>query len=123
MVFVVVAFSVIVQGGLVPAVARWVQLPLRTVELEPWALGLRFRDEPQGLHRLNVTAGSAADGSSIEDLPMGENAWVSLVARHGQLVQVRGGTMLEPGDEVLVLVDPPEADAVERLFTLPLAAD
>ena len=118
-VFVVVAFSVIVQGGLVPTVARWVRLPLQTIELEPWALGLRFRDEPEGLHRLIVTPGAAADGCTIGDLAMGENAWISLVARQGQLVQVRGETVLTAGDEVLVLADPPDADAVERLFTQP----
>lgn len=66
-----------------------------------------------------MRAGSAADGSAIEDLPMGKSAGVSLVARRGQFVQVRGGTVLAPGNEVLVLVDPPEAEAVERLFTLP----
>jgi potassium/hydrogen antiporter len=118
-VFVVVAFSVVVQGGLVPAVARWVGLPLRVLEPEPWSLGLRFRDEPQGLVRLLVLAGSAADGTSLEELDMGENAWVSLVSRSGRLVQVRGDTVLTAGDEVLLLVEPPDADAVARLFRLP----
>jgi cell volume regulation protein A len=121
-VFVVVAFSVVVQGGLVPSVARWVGLPLRVVEPEPWALGLRFRDEPQGLVRLHVLAGSAADSTSLEDLAMGENAWISLVSRAGQLVQVRGDTVLEAGDEVLLLVEPEEADAVAKLFTRPVSA-
>lgn len=121
-VFVVVAFSVVVQGGLVPTVARWIGLPLRVIEPEPWALGLRFRDEPQGLVRLHVLAGSAADGTSLEDLDMGENAWVSLVSRGGQLVQVRGDTVLAAGDEVLLLVEPHDADAVARLLTRPLPA-
>jgi cell volume regulation protein A len=116
-VFVVVAFSVVVQGGLVPNVARRLGLPLRVVEPEPWALGLRFRDEPQGLVRLHVLEGSSADQVSIEDLAMGENAWISLVSREGQLVQVRGDTVLEAGDEVLLLVEPDDADTVARLFT------
>jgi cell volume regulation protein A len=121
-VFVVVAFSVIVQGGLVPSMARWLKLPLRVVEPEPWALGMRFRDEPQGLVRLHVLAGSSADRCSIGDLAMGENAWISLVSRSGQLVQVRGDTVLEAGDEVLLLVEPPEVDQVAQLFTRPAAA-
>jgi potassium/hydrogen antiporter len=119
-VFVVVAFSVVVQGGLVPTVARWLKLPLRVLEPEPWSLGLRFRDEPQGLLRLPVLAGSAADGTSLEELALGENAWVGLVFRGGRLVQVRGDTVLEAGDEVLLLVEPPDADAVTQLFR-PLA--
>ena len=116
-VFVVVLFSVVVSGGLVPWLATRLRLPMRVVEPEPWALGLRFRDEPQGLHRYTVAAGAAADGATLADLPMGENAWVSMVSRAGALLQVRGGTALEAGDEVLVLADPNVADEVGGLFT------
>jgi len=35
-VVVVVIFSVLVQGSLVPTVARRLRLPMRTVEPEPW---------------------------------------------------------------------------------------
>ncbi|MCV2458291.1 cation:proton antiporter [Streptomyces sp. ICN988] len=45
-VFVVVAFSVLVRGALVPAVARWCRIPMRAGELEPWALGVRLHDRP-----------------------------------------------------------------------------
>jgi cell volume regulation protein A len=104
-IFVVVTLSVIVQGGLVPAFARRLHVPMRVNEPEPWALGMRFRDEPEGLHRYVVTAGSPADGTAIADLDIGENAWISMVSRHGRLVQVRGATVLQAGDELLVLAD------------------
>jgi cell volume regulation protein A len=118
-VFVVVLFSVVVQGGLVPVVAGRLKLPVRIVEQEPWALGMRFRDEPQGLRRYTVTAGAPADGSRLDELTLGENVWISLVGREGSLVQARGETMLQAGDEVLVLVNPSDADAVGALFTEP----
>jgi cell volume regulation protein A len=118
-VFVVVLFSVVVQGGLVPVVARRLRLPVRVVEQEPWALGMRFRDEPHGLHRYTVVAGAPADGSRMDDLTLGEDVWISLVGREGNLVQVRGDTRLQAGDEVLVLADPSDADGVARLFTQP----
>jgi hypothetical protein len=38
-IFMVVAFSVLVQGGLVPGLAHRLGVPLRTVEPEPWSLG------------------------------------------------------------------------------------
>jgi hypothetical protein len=44
---VVVAFSVIVQGGTVPAAARRLKIPLRTVETEPWSLSIGFRKNHQ----------------------------------------------------------------------------
>jgi cell volume regulation protein A len=116
-IFVVVAFSVIVQGSLVPAVARWCRVPMRTVAPQPWTTGMRFEAEPEGLHRYQVAAGSPADGSQIRDLPLDEDLWVSLVARDGQLVQVRGDTVLRAGDEVLVLGDP--AGGPDALFDRP----
>jgi cell volume regulation protein A len=118
-VFVVVLFSVVVSGGLVPWLATRMRLPMRVVEPEPWSLGLRFRDEPQGLHRYTVAPGAPADGGTIGGLPMGENAWVSMVSRDGALLQVRGETELAAGDELLVLADRDVAREVGELFTRP----
>ena len=105
-VFVVVLASVLVQGGLAPRVAASCGVPMRVVEPEPWALGMRLRDDPEGLRRHVVGAGSAADGSTVADLDIGEHAWISMVSRDGRLVQVRGHTVLRAGDEVLALADP-----------------
>ncbi len=113
-IFVVVLVSVAIQGGLVPTVARACGVPMRVVEPEPWALGMRFRDEPQGLQRHVVRSGSAADGTAIADLPLGESAWVSMVSRHGNLLRVRGSTELQAGDEVLLLAD--DEGEVAELF-------
>jgi potassium/hydrogen antiporter len=104
-IFVVVAFSVIVQGGLVPAAAARLGVPMRAVEPEPWSLGVQFRHEPRGLRRYLVAAGSPADGRAIGELDLGEDAWISLVIRDGQLIPVQGATTLRAGDEVLVLAD------------------
>jgi cell volume regulation protein A len=119
-IFVIVGFSVTVQGGLVPALARRLRIPLRSIEPEPWSLGVRFSAEPEGLHRYHVAAGSAADGGTVSDLPCGENAWISLVIRGGSLLTtVAGDTVLRSGDDVLVLADPDETPALERFFTAP----
>jgi len=103
-IFVVVLISVVVQGGQVPTLGRLWHVPMRVVEPEPWALGMRFRDEPEGLRRFVVQAGSVADGCTIGDLPLGEDVWISMVSRRGRLLHVSGDTTLEPGDEVLALV-------------------
>jgi cell volume regulation protein A len=106
-VVVVVVFSVLVQGSLVPLVAQRLRLPMRTVEPEPWTIGVRLRDEPDGVHRLHVEPGSPADGSSVGALSdrIGD-VWVSIVVRESQLVPVRAETALEAGDDVVVLADP-----------------
>jgi potassium/hydrogen antiporter len=115
-IFTVVAFSVIVQGGLVVTMARRLKVPLRTVEPEPWSLGVRFRHQPDALRRYNVAAGSPADGTTISDLPLEEDAWVILVVRRGHLVPARASTRLDPGDEVVLLTDPSSDDSQRGLF-------
>jgi potassium/hydrogen antiporter len=119
-IFVIVGFSVTVQGGLVPTLAHRLRIPLRTVEPEPWSLGVRFSEEPEGLHRYHVASGAPADGSAVGDLPCGENAWVSLVVRDGALLTVGADTTLQADDDVLVLADPDETPALERYFTDPV---
>jgi len=117
-VVVVVAFSVIVQGGLVPTVARRTGVPMRLVEPEPWSLNVRLRDEPTGLHEAVVAPGSPADGTAVKDLDLGEDMWISLVNRAGELVPVNGATVLHAGDEVLLMVDPNTTHRYD-LFTSP----
>ena len=117
-VVVVVAFSVLVQGGSVPGVARLLRLPMRTVAPEPWAMGVRLRDEPHGVHRLTVASGSAAEGWTVEDL--GDHAgdiWVSIVVRTSGLVPVRADTELQAGDEVVILADPELGGTLAALFS------
>jgi cell volume regulation protein A len=115
-IFTVVAFSVIVQGGLVTTLAKRLRVPLRTVEPEPWSLGVRFRHRPEALRRYNVAGGSAADGTAIGDLPLDEDAWVLVVVRQGHLVPARSDTRLRSGDEVVVLTDPSNDHTQGGLF-------
>lgn len=116
-VVVVVLFSVLVQGSLVPAVAGLLHLPMRTAEPQPWALGVRLADHPDNALQLTVTAGAPADGHRIDDLDtMPEDAWISLVVRDHRLLPVRGDSELRAGDQVLVIADPDEHEALARTF-------
>jgi cell volume regulation protein A len=115
-IFVVVAFSVVVQGGLVPSLAHRLHVPLREIEPEPWSLGVRFREEPEGLHRYVVGRSAPADGITLADLPCGDDVWVIFIIRDGQLVSARADTRLEAGDEVLVLTEGDETPGLNELF-------
>ena len=115
-IFVVVAFSVIVQGGTVPTLARRLKIPLRTIEPEPWSLGVRFREEPGNVHRFVVTAGAAAAGTPVGELALPQDAWISLVLRDGRLVPAQDDTVLQPGDEVVVLAEPGDEAGLRGLF-------
>ena len=117
-VVVVVTFSVLVQGSLVHPVVRMLKLPSRTTELEPWALGVRLREEPNGVHRLRVGAGSPADGTTVSQLAerIGD-MWVSIVVRESRLVPIGDETQLQAGDDVVVLADPELHDELNRQFS------
>jgi potassium/hydrogen antiporter len=115
-VFVVVAFSVIVQGSLVPSMADWLRVPMRMSELEPWHISMRLPREPSGVQRFTVARGARADGERIEDLPLSERAWIAMIVRDGAPVRAGGSTELEPGDEVLVMTEGHDAGVLRRLF-------
>jgi potassium/hydrogen antiporter len=102
-IFVVVLFSVVVQGGLVPWVAHRCRVPMREVRLEPWALGVRLRDEPEGARQYVVAPRSAADGCTVDELAPDRDLWIAMAVRDGALLQIRGDTTLRAGDQVIVL--------------------
>ncbi|MET3808311.1 cell volume regulation protein A [Nakamurella sp. UYEF19] len=105
-IFVVVLISVVVQGSLVPTFAKLLRVPMTTSQPQPFALGLRFTDEPDGVYRCLVAPGAPAEGSTVADLDIGEDAWINMIRRDGQLLQIRGTTILQEGDELLVQTDP-----------------
>jgi len=116
-IFMVVAFSVIVQGGLVPTVARWCGVTMERVEPRPWSLGIRLRDQPEGARRYQVIADAPADGRSVRELHLGDEIWISLIVRDGRSVPVRADTVLQAGDEILVLTDPSSEADISSIFT------
>ena len=70
-IFVVVAFSVLVQGTSIPYVASRLGVPMRD-------------SDPGGVVRRVVSAGSSAAGRTLRDLPLGERTWVRAVTRDGR---------------------------------------
>jgi cell volume regulation protein A len=104
-IFVVVLVSVVLQGSLIPLFARRLGIPMTVVEPEPWAVGVRLNEEPDGFHRLIVADGASAVGRRIDELELGDDAWISFIRRDGRLVRLKPSTRFKAGDEVLALVD------------------
>jgi cell volume regulation protein A len=120
-VFVVVAFSVIVQGSTIPYAAGRLGVPMRTVEPRPWSLSVGLRADPEDVHRFTVAESGRAAGHAIRDLPLGERSWIGLVIGDGAARQPRGSYVLRPGDEVVMLADDRDLPALARLFEGPHA--
>ena len=104
-VFVVVLFSVIVQGSPLQRVADVLRVPMRTVDRATTSQ-----------RRFVVGEVAFADGSTIRTLPLAERAWVGEVRRDGVPERVDSGTVLHAGDEVLVYCEEADVPALRRIF-------
>jgi cell volume regulation protein A len=113
LVFIAVLVSVVAQGSFVPLVAKRLGIPMRLQDRLPWELSVRVGSEPTGAHEYRVEPRSEADGALLGDLPLGHDAWVTLLVRDGDALQPDRQTRLQPDDRVLILGDDPE-----RLTTL-----
>jgi cell volume regulation protein A len=119
LVFVVVAFSVLVQGSTVPWAARRLGVRMRMRRPEPWRLSIDLPKEPGNLHRYRVRPGAHAARRTIKELPVGEYGWIVTIVRDGEVVRPGGSTELLPGDEVVVSTELEDERGMRRLFEGP----
>jgi cell volume regulation protein A len=106
LVFFIVLTSILLQGTSLPLVARWLKLdaPVRDkppypLELEP-AAGIKSE-----LVDIEVPAGSSVVGKQIVEARFPKGALIVLIARGNEFIVPKGGTVIEPGDRLLVLAD------------------
>jgi cell volume regulation protein A len=118
-VFVVVLASVLGQGTFVPLVARGLRIGMRERERLPWELSVRVGEEPAGAYELDVAPGSPAEGLTVADLPVGDDAWITMVVRDGVARAPTAGLTLRAGDRVMVLSDEQDLPGLHRVFEAP----
>jgi potassium/hydrogen antiporter len=104
-VFVVVLFSVIVQGATVPYAAERLRVPFRRID----------HDLAEVLEFV-VGENAFASGRRIGELPLGERAWVGVLVRDGRPHSIDGDVVLRLGDRVHVYSQPEDTAALERIF-------
>lgn len=110
-VFFIVLTSVLVQGTTIPLVARLlrVEAPLRRTRPYPLEVGAPA-DGSTSLHEVTVPEGSPSAGLRLVDLPLPDGTLVVLISREDAFVVPQGATVLEAGDEVLLLADAQNLD-------------
>jgi potassium/hydrogen antiporter len=104
-VFLVVVFSVIVQGASLPVVAGRLHIPFRRV----------YHDLAEVLEFV-VRDDAYACGRRLGELPLGERAWIGILIRDRRPREISDDVVLEPGDRVHVYCQPEDAAALERIF-------
>ncbi|MBO5438616.1 MAG: hypothetical protein J6A23_13220, partial [Thermoguttaceae bacterium] len=63
-----------------------------------------------------ITEDSPAAGQAIKDLDLPENVLVYLIRRDGLFILPRGGTVIQPEDDVLLMMEPHIASRIESVF-------
>lgn len=111
-VFFVVVISVLLQGTLLPWVAKKLDLesgepPKKKMPLEIVAGEMI----PSELKEIEIPVASKVDGKAIVELNLPPGYLIVLISREGAYIQPKGSTVLKTGDRLLALT---EKDALEQ---------
>jgi potassium/hydrogen antiporter len=118
LIFFIVVSSVLVQGPLIPAVARWlgVAVPMNSHRRAPLELE-RTEEMDADLEDFIVPYGSALAGTPLVQAGFPPGSLITLICRDGRYVIPSGNTELQEGDVLSVLVTPSCREAVHALFS------
>jgi trk system potassium uptake protein len=105
--------------GIQPAVSA-TDLILRLIEHEVPRYGLvhllALEEERLEIIELEVSAGAPAVGERVVDVDLPEGALIISVLRGGSGFVPKADTVIEAGDEILLVLDPGLEDAITTLF-------
>jgi len=105
--------------GIQPAVSA-TDLILRLIEHEVPSYGLvhllDLRDEQLEIIELEVTSGSPAAGRPVRDVALPEGSLIISVLRDGHGFVPSSDTVIDAGDEVLLVLDPGLEDRITAQF-------
>jgi cell volume regulation protein A len=118
--FLIVLFSLVVQGWTIRPMARWLGLiaPLRLGPLERVELEL-----PGNAHHELVAYRIAADSPIASGERIPRWARPSLIVRDGRSMRLHHAGRLETGDLVYIFMPPQRVHLLDRLFAAPARAD
>ena len=107
LVFFIVLTSVLLQGTLIIPMARWLGVYDATPSRpSPLAYVMRDRTIANDLTEIHVPSSAPAVGKQVVDLHLPPDVLLVLIGRGGDMIVPRGGTVIEPGDTVLVMAPP-----------------
>jgi cell volume regulation protein A len=119
-VFFIVIASVLLQGTTLGLVSRWLglQSPAAPKPVPPLEFAPSSRASSDLLEMV-VPRASAVAGAQILNLHLPKSALLVLLTRGENYIIPRGGTILEPGDTVLVLAEREDLPAVRAILEKP----
>jgi cell volume regulation protein A len=116
-VFFITITSVLVQGTTIPAAARLLGVAAPTIRASPTIADVVRRGAlTKDLVEMTITGTSPAIGRQVVELGLPEGVLIVTLTRDDDLIVPQGATVIEPGDELLVLVDPDTVGTARALL-------
>ena len=118
-------FFIVVANALVPgATVAWVTRKLGLQSREPPApqavLAIESRQPLHGeLLSFYIDEALVVTGMAVDELPLPEEAAVTLIVRQNRLLPPRPGTTLQPGDHVHLIAQPEDRAIIQLMFGRP----
>ncbi|HPI86817.1 MAG TPA: potassium/proton antiporter [Bacteroidales bacterium] len=105
-VFFISMTSVLIQGTTLPRVARWlhVTLPEKVRRRTPLDLALS-EDFKSEFIEIDITAHSHAAGKQVMALGFPKRSLIVLIKRNGKYLTPNGSTVIEAGDQLVILAE------------------
>lgn len=117
-VFFIVLTSAVVQGWTMPTAARWLKLIVPEKKRPDYPIEFAGREDSENqLVDFIVPYHAEIDGRSIVELGLPHDSLVVLISRNEDFVVPSGGTRIEAGDTLLILVNKDNLPALRLLFS------
>lgn len=120
LVFFIVITSVILQGTLLPQVARWLKVDKPVLESSGIPFEVVSSEKLRGkLREIRLVENSPSAGKAIYELKLPMEYLIMLISRGGEYIQPNGSTVLEPGDILISLSEDEIYNTAQKMLNSP----
>jgi cell volume regulation protein A len=110
LVFFISVSSVLVQGTTLALVARWLKVSVPEKIKRKFPLDIEIKDDIKAeLLELDIPTHSPVAGKAVVELDLPRTALIVLIHREGKYMTVRGDTVIQENDHLLIMADNKEA--------------
>ena len=106
LVFFISVSSVLLQGTMLPIVARWLHVSVPEKLKRKFPLDFELKENFNSeLVELDISDTSPAIGKPVMDLNLPKSALIVLIHRDGKYITANGDTQIQPKDHLLIMAD------------------
>jgi cell volume regulation protein A len=115
LVFFISVSSVLLQGTMLPAVAKWLHVSVPEKLKRKFPLDIELKENFNSeLVELDIPDTSPSIGKPVMDLNLPKSALIVLIHRDGKYITANGDTQIQPKDHLLIMADSKET--VKKVF-------